>query len=106
MTASPRCASTWRKISRRPPRTARFRASGNPLVEQLRAAKAALRPHRIIGNDADALPAAAPIDRFGIAAGRRIEHQQIGRASWRDRLCSYVVFSVVAVSLQKKTHPI
>src|SRR3546814_18328087 len=29
---------------------------------------------------------------------------EIGRASWRERVCKYVSISVVAVSLKKKTH--
>src|SRR3546814_13089709 len=28
--------------------------------------------------------------------------EQIGRASWRDRVCKYVEYTVVAVSLKKK----
>src|SRR3546814_11963986 len=32
----------------------------------------------------------------------QVEHGEIGRASWRERVCQYVEISVVAVSLKKK----
>src|SRR3546814_12327385 len=35
--------------------------------------------------------------------GRLMHADQIGRASCRERVCQYVEFSVVAVSLKKKT---
>src|SRR3546814_20549495 len=37
------------------------------------------------------------------AAGRRM-HEQIGRASCRERVCQYVSISVVAVSFNKKNN--
>src|SRR3546814_16396685 len=37
----------------------------------------------------------------GVIAGEGLE--QIGRASWRERVCQYVLISVVAVSLKKHT---
>src|SRR3546814_16978652 len=41
----------------------------------------------------------AAADLYGTAVGQR---QQIGRASCRERVCQYVLISVVAVSLKKK----
>src|SRR3546814_16600364 len=35
----------------------------------------------------------------------RLNADQIGRASWRERVCQYVSISVVAVSFKKKTSP-
>src|SRR3546814_16869315 len=42
----------------------------------------------------------APAQLRQTGDARRLE--QIGRASWRERVCQYVSISVVAVTLQKK----
>src|SRR3546814_17173272 len=56
------------------------------------------RPVKIAGQDRFARPAC-------IILVRSVELQQIGRASCRERVCQYVLISVVAVALKKKqTH--
>src|SRR3546814_14735600 len=46
------------------------------------------------------------VPRAGGVANRvdtRVRHDKIGRASCRERVCQYVLISVVAVALKKKT---
>src|SRR3546814_16170532 len=44
----------------------------------------------------------AAIERARRVCDRVLIEEQIGRASWRERVCQYVLISVVDVSLKKK----
>src|SRR3546814_19501593 len=75
-------------------------------AESFRFARRPLDAARIGDPRAEHLVAAAEPDDQAAAPDMRLEVDvpEIGRASCRERVCQYVSFSVVAVSLKKKNN--
>src|ERR1043165_4970574 len=75
----------------------------NPLPEKRRVAETAAGPHRVVRHDADALPAAALVQPFGVAA-RGIEHQQCAPARLRLSLRAFHQSRAEAVLARRAMH--
>src|SRR3546814_12067224 len=58
--------------------------------------------HQGVGSRLDAAVATDPRGGVRLAHDRDREALEIGRASWRERVCQYVEITVVAVSIKKQ----